>query len=391
MSNLIQLDVQGGAAGEGILDNAAFPGMHLVLQPDGNLDPGRGVKGAEFPMILREDFLQGRGQEDAYALGERGFWFGPELGDRFNVLLEDGESITRGTGMRPQANGKFVPEAGQNYQALEDATASGSDVLVPVRYVSSSLVTTIIKANIIGDYNPLEVTTMDATNDSDPIGSIANDSSGPGGTFTATLTERPLLRTGANGINGNNAMESDGVNDFLSAGDDPAWEENDMSVYVILERASTGTQMGFFGLQHNINASEAGYLGRVKTDTYEWKFVEPVNVFKGFTFTETLAASTPTLLSFIKDGISNNLFIDGVLATKAGGLDPIAGNVDFTSTTTKETLLMALMSDPGAPTHIRFYAGLMGRIAMYSIGHNTADRKCNENFLAQQWGTPAIP
>ena len=83
---------------EGVADSAISPGMDIAMAPDGKFDPNQAKRGAAAGpvMIAKEDGLQGKSIDDAYATADIVFYYMPSSGDEVNLLVKDGQTIAVG-------------------------------------------------------------------------------------------------------------------------------------------------------------------------------------------------------------------------------------------------------------------------------------------------------
>lgn len=94
----IVVDGMYGRRAEGRLDTIASPGMNIQMASDGDFDPssGPGIQ------VVMEDGLRGKTVTGAYAVDDVVFFYEPLPGDRFQVLVKDGEVITKGDQLYPE-------------------------------------------------------------------------------------------------------------------------------------------------------------------------------------------------------------------------------------------------------------------------------------------------
>lgn len=142
---------EGGAEHEeGILDGAAYPGMNVVMTQDprdmerdtftaGGTDyvgTGTGDTTTKAPIkVLKEDALQGKTIDDAYADGDVAFIHIAKPGDVLQVLVTSGQSVVKGDGLTAQSTGKWNVDATNSaVEALEGSGgALAADTHVRVR------------------------------------------------------------------------------------------------------------------------------------------------------------------------------------------------------------------------------------------------------------------
>jgi hypothetical protein len=115
---------------EGVLGTIAAPGEAIELQGDGEYDRlvsvvATALKGGL--KIVKEDALQGKTVDDAYAIGDTVFLYSPIQGDHVQVLVKTGEDIDIGDNIVVEGgtSGLFVEAAGTEtkfqLEALEDS------------------------------------------------------------------------------------------------------------------------------------------------------------------------------------------------------------------------------------------------------------------------------
>lgn len=130
---------------EGEADGAISPGMAVELAADGKYDAQVAAQAAALKQGLKvalEDALQGKTVADAYAAGDRLFFYSPLPGDHIQVLVKDGQTIAVGDSLVVEGgtSGLFVEAAGTEtkfqLEALEAVSPSGSNLLCKCRVVS---------------------------------------------------------------------------------------------------------------------------------------------------------------------------------------------------------------------------------------------------------------
>lgn len=114
---------------EGRLDTIASPGMAVTMAADGDWDPCVPAQAAALKgglVVLKEDALQGKTIDDAYAVDDVCFLYQVEPGDEINLLVKSGEDIDVGDKLVVEGgtSGLFVEAAGTEtkfqFEALED-------------------------------------------------------------------------------------------------------------------------------------------------------------------------------------------------------------------------------------------------------------------------------
>lgn len=131
---------------EGEADATIYPGTLIQLAADGKYDPlvstaAEALKGAAGLKIAVEDALQGKTITDAYADGDRVFFYQPKNGDHLNILVSSGQTVVIGSKLIPTiATGEFVVAAGSEtrymFEALEaSGGALGADTHIKCKCV----------------------------------------------------------------------------------------------------------------------------------------------------------------------------------------------------------------------------------------------------------------
>lgn len=135
-----------GHHGEGVLDTIVSPGMAVEQAADGDWDPPQGTQAETLKKmsfkVAKEDALQGKTVDDAYAVGDVLSYYVPLPGDEVQVLVKSGEDIDVGDKLVVEAatSGLFVEAAGTEtrYQleAIEDSGgALAANTLLACRVV----------------------------------------------------------------------------------------------------------------------------------------------------------------------------------------------------------------------------------------------------------------
>lgn len=95
---------------------AITPGMLIENHADDSCRPHATADGDVIPMFALEDELQGKGIDDAYAIGAQVQCWIPYRGDIANAILADGETA---------AYGDFLISNGDGYLKVYEAESSG--------------------------------------------------------------------------------------------------------------------------------------------------------------------------------------------------------------------------------------------------------------------------
>lgn len=130
---------------EGVLGaGVCTPGMAIELQAAGTfLQQSSAIATAlkKAVKIVKEDALQGRTLLDAYASGERVFYYIPLPGDIINLFVKSGQNIVVGDNLVVEGTGSglFIEAAGTEvkfqFEALESSGgALGANTHLKARY-----------------------------------------------------------------------------------------------------------------------------------------------------------------------------------------------------------------------------------------------------------------
>lgn len=113
-----------------VLDTVGTPGMHIQLAADGkgDLSPATLAECIKDELIiLKEDRLQGKRIEDAYAIGDLAFIYFPLAGDHIHAFVKAGADIAVGD--------KLVQEGGGSGLWIE---AAGTESLYRLKALEAS-------------------------------------------------------------------------------------------------------------------------------------------------------------------------------------------------------------------------------------------------------------
>ena len=141
-NNAICLNSDHGHHDEGIADSAISPGMAIELAADGKYDQVQSALAEamkrEFP-IAKEDSLQGKTIDDAYAQGDRVFFWIPLPGDRANLLVKAGQNITVNDVLVVEAGGSglWVEAAGTEFRYTFKALESSGGALAANGFIKA--------------------------------------------------------------------------------------------------------------------------------------------------------------------------------------------------------------------------------------------------------------
>jgi len=140
--------LRGNAKGhhdEGISDGTPKPGMALELKTNGHYDQVAATQAESLKCgslrIAKEDRLQGRNIDTAYASGDPIFMYKPLPGDHLLLLVKTGVNVAVGDKLIEEGggSGKFVEAAGTEAKyrakALEAPGALAADTLVKVEWL----------------------------------------------------------------------------------------------------------------------------------------------------------------------------------------------------------------------------------------------------------------
>lgn len=134
MAFTIVLKSNYGHHDEGTADAAISPGECIQLAADGKFDPAHKSKAESIKgdlLIATEDALQGKTVADAYASGNKVFFYIPCRGDHVNVLIKSGEDIQVSDNIVVEGGGSglFVEAAGTEAAYQLTALDSSGGVL----------------------------------------------------------------------------------------------------------------------------------------------------------------------------------------------------------------------------------------------------------------------
>jgi hypothetical protein len=102
---------------EGRCGTAISPGMAVEMAADGEFDPTVSAQAAALKgglKVAKEDALQGKTIDDAYAVGDVLFYYEPEPGDVIHALVKAAANIAVGDKLVVEGGGSglFVEAAG---------------------------------------------------------------------------------------------------------------------------------------------------------------------------------------------------------------------------------------------------------------------------------------
>lgn len=136
-----------GRITEGVVDGAYMPGTCLTVKAGTNPVNGRFTYEAwnraadgnrAMTYVLLEDYLQGKGVDEAYLAGKRGFIYPPKAGDLLQLLVASGQTVAIETYLIiDDGTGKLITGAGteqsEAFVARESSGgALGADTLILV-------------------------------------------------------------------------------------------------------------------------------------------------------------------------------------------------------------------------------------------------------------------
>ncbi len=129
--------LQGNSYGhhdEGVLDTVATPGMHIQVASDGKYDlsPATAAELVKSAIkIVKEDALQGKTVDDAYAIGDRVFFYTPLPGDMIHCRIKTGIDLVIGDKVTPEGGGTglFIEAAGTESKYRFEAKESTGGAL----------------------------------------------------------------------------------------------------------------------------------------------------------------------------------------------------------------------------------------------------------------------
>ncbi|OGV52013.1 MAG: hypothetical protein A2017_05580 [Lentisphaerae bacterium GWF2_44_16] len=176
----------------------------------------------------------------------------------------------------------------------------------------------------------------------------------------ATEANKPLLKKGANGINGHNVIRPDGSNDY-------------MSISINLRGYTQWTWFMVFQ-----NSADAGVIADYKYGGGAWAIRrKTASFYDGGTRGGTWAYDTnPHVYSgSAKNSGTYNHFIDGV--DKGNGAFGTASFIE-----SGDTIILGANRTPDGD----WYAGKIRAFLIYNVQHSTENRQLVENYLMNDAG-----
>ena len=253
---------------------------------------------------------------------------------------------------------------------------------------------------VVGEVEPLQLglllwldttvsSSLDASSDGDLVGSWTDRRGGGKTASQSTGSRKPLLKIGIQ--NGLPVVRTDGVDDQLDLGDDADFELDDFSIYMIVQRLSINTGDGLFCMQHQVQGAFdlAGILiDFLANNKLRFIIKKESTGFIQVVTVPTYAANQFFIISFIKSGTSHQLRVDGVEPSfTIGGASNVPAVVDYTTSTTKRTLLFESYGDGGgSPPIVVPHHGDMGELLVYDNGHSDSERDGVEQYLSNKRG-----
>lgn len=212
--------------------------------------------------------------------------------------------------------------------------------------------------------------TTPAAADGDVVGGWADQSGQGFHVGQATAANKPLLKTGANGLNGLPVVRSDGSNDHFY-GVVAATPTLVAFTYVVVYRR---TNVGTNGIFLNIGANSGGRELDITGASNKFRLLK-ANV--ALVATSTAATTTaPGIETLTWDGVS-------VAAFYANGAAD--GGATAATTFTNGTTHIAISTDPPNPGTISF-AGDFAEILAYDSALSAAQRSSLHAYLGAKWG-----
>lgn len=119
---------------EGVAGSAISPGMGIEMAADGEFDPIAATQAESLKRnslwIAKEDMLQGKTIDDAYAIGDIVFMYKPLPGDKLLLLTKSGANIAVADKVVEEGGGSglFVEAAGTEtrYRAIAKESSGGA-------------------------------------------------------------------------------------------------------------------------------------------------------------------------------------------------------------------------------------------------------------------------
>jgi len=116
MENTIRL-IGGCRLEEAPAQEAILPGNLISLQADGSVAKNATEGGHCERAVAREDVLQGKTVDDAYAISDVVSYWLPQKGDEVQYILKGGSTVVKGNQLISAGDGTLIPTA--------DATSPG--------------------------------------------------------------------------------------------------------------------------------------------------------------------------------------------------------------------------------------------------------------------------
>jgi hypothetical protein len=198
----------------------------------------------------------------------------------------------------------------------------------------------------------------------------ANDKSGYG---RNALQTNALRRPGISTINGVQALNFEGTDDFLTVTHGSWADLPSYSIYGVVSMADTSLAFrGWIGKENSAATRKLLIGNDSSTGLFYSSTLDSINAGKAAAY----ANNVPVLISAHKDGnTSARSFVNGA-----------AGTVDTTVTTGTTTADIGIGS--GAAYGGYLWPGQVGEILIYDTHHDSATRGLIETYLKAKWGTP---
>lgn len=387
---------------ETYLDATVLPGMNIV--PIGGTDlhtPGQGIPAVSPPRIVKENALRGKTVDDVFAIGDLVSFVYPEIGERIRILLKAGETIEISSPIGPDTDGKYilVDPTLRHFESLEAFGPAGVDTLVSaltVNLFSGPLFPSLgmilnVDPDDIADLSQDSAGTVPVEFNYDPIGHQRDRTINMNNAIQTTTSKKPTYRT--NQQNGKAAVHYDGVDDLLDLVDPPAnpldnpqFELDDFSIYVVGRRHATGADHTFISLQGTDVATRSSGIFFVIIS--ENLFIFMANSGSTFASVKTSGVSFPAgeffLIEAIKTGTSVEIYKNGVLVPQiTTGVIPASIRYDPSFPLKSYLGASSLSTGDG-----RFHFGDLGQTLVYDRGHGAGDRTTVENIIIPEWVLP---
>ena len=200
-------------------------------------------------------------------------------------------------------------------------------------------------------------------------------------TYTGSGTARP--DRGSTLQNGLPVVTADGVDDFLSAGSVAALENDDFTMFAVVQKLDDESG-SIFGVQAQSTVDLSGAFGFfvAPDDSFNIQMATGIGAATFFS-ASVYPKSEFFILSITKNGVDVAIRKNGVLV---GTSSSMPASIDFTTTGTKDTTLFAVNKD-GSPNNVDvLLKGNMGEFLLYNVFKDAIAQAPINAYLNAKWG-----